>query len=81
MCVERKSSGTSPSRTKSRKSVTQPAAAVDGPPTSRRSSTDLIARAADSYSRKYSSCVPAQNTSRFGSFQTSKPQRATSSTP
>jgi len=58
------------------------AAAELGPPTTRRSSTLRTAATVTSYSRRYSSRDPLQNTSRFASFQTSKLHRSqTSSSP
>jgi hypothetical protein len=79
--VETKSTGLPARRACASRSPTHSARADPGPPTRSRRSTALTARAASSYSRKYSAWLPVQNTSRFASFHTSNAQVATSSMP
>ncbi len=81
MCVVTKSSGIPVAAACAASGSIHSPAAVDGPPTRSRGSTPLIASAASSYRRRYSSRVPGQNTSRFGSFHTSNDHCATSSMP
>ena len=81
MWVETKSTGAPDRSAWASSSSTQPAAADDGPPTTSRESTARTAAAVTSYSLRYSSGVPDQNTSRLASFHTSNDHCSTTSSP
>ena len=74
VCVERKSTGTPVASAWSSRSSIQPAAAVAGRRPGSAGSTALTARTARRRARGTRPRVPVQNTSRFGSFQTSNGQ-------